>query len=345
MLRPWHHRIHGRPFARDPAIGVRWRAHGGSRTAAQRQNTMTFGSLFAGIGGIDLGLERAGLECRWQIETDPFCRSILEKHWPGVPKYGDITTIDAAELEPVDLIAGGYPCQPFSQAGKRAGESDHRHLWPHFQRILCILRPRFALLENVPGHLSLGFGGVLGDLAGLGYDAEWTCLRASDFGASHLRKRVFVVAYRGSQGRRENTRSSSGNEAADGRARRHICEPDGDYEPCGEGANVAYRTSGGLGELRQSYGLSRFGGSQGIDRVQHRGNACELGLPDTEQPELSGPERFDQERTASELCGPQMGDTTRQRRDWEGSREQQIENWKIKFIPNIRSRPKRSPLA
>lgn len=156
---------------------------------------MTFGSLFAGIGGMDLGLDRAGMVCRWQVEIDPFCRTILEKHWPGVPKYGDIRQLSGSELETVDLICGGYPCQPFSQAGKRGGAEDPRHLWPEFARLLRILGPRWVLLENVSGHLSLGFGEVLRDLAGLGYDAEWTCLRASDFGASHLRKRVFVVAH------------------------------------------------------------------------------------------------------------------------------------------------------
>jgi len=147
------------------------------------------------VGGIDLGLERAGMVCRWQVENEPFCIRVLEKHWPGVKRYGDIRATGADELEPVDCIAGGYPCQPFSQAGKRGGVEDPRHLWPEFARILLVLRPRFVLLENVPGHLSLGFGEVLGDLARLGYDAEWLCLRASDFGASHLRKRVFVVAY------------------------------------------------------------------------------------------------------------------------------------------------------
>jgi len=157
---------------------------------------MTYGSLFSGIGGIDIGMDRAGFFCRWQVEIDPFCAKVLEKHWPGVKRHGDIRTLTGDELEPVDLICGGYPCQPFSQAGKRAGTADERHLWPEFARIAGVLRPRYLLLENVPGHLSLGFGDVLRDLAGLGYDAEWCCLRASDFGASHLRKRVFIVAYR-----------------------------------------------------------------------------------------------------------------------------------------------------
>jgi DNA (cytosine-5)-methyltransferase 1 len=135
------------------------------------------------------------MECRWQIEVDPFCTKVLEKHWPHVRRYGDIRRVDPAELERVDLICGGYPCQPFSQAGKRQGEADARHLWPEFARLLRVLRPRFALLENVPGHLSLGFGTVLGDLARIRYDCEWESLSAKSFGAEHQRRRIFIIAY------------------------------------------------------------------------------------------------------------------------------------------------------
>jgi DNA (cytosine-5)-methyltransferase 1 len=157
--------------------------------------TITVGSLFSGIGGLDLGLERAGMRVVWQSEIDPYACRVLAKHWPDVPNLGDITTIDWTDVEPVDLICGGYPCQPFSLAGTRAGTADRRHLWPHFADALRHLRPRWALLENVPGHLSLGFGRVLGDLAELGYDTEWQCIPAAAVGAPHLRWRVFVVAH------------------------------------------------------------------------------------------------------------------------------------------------------
>jgi site-specific DNA-cytosine methylase len=156
---------------------------------------MNVGSLFSGIGGLDLGLERAGMTVRWQSEIDPYCCKVLRKHWPAVPNLGDVTTIDWSTVEPVDLICGGYPCQPFSLAGTRAGENDARHLWPRFADAIRHLRPRYALLENVPGHLSLGFGRVLGDLAELGYDCEWDCIAAAAVGAPHLRYRIFVVAY------------------------------------------------------------------------------------------------------------------------------------------------------
>lgn len=164
----------------------------------------TFGSLFSGIGGIDLGLERAGWTCRWQVEIDDYCRRVLSKHWPDVPKHGDVRELTGSELEPVDLVAGGFPCQPVSHAGRRRGTADERWLWPEFRRVLGLLRPRFILVENVPGLLTVNggaaFGEILGDLAALGYDAEWENLPAAAFGAPHLRYRVFLVAYtRGQQ--------------------------------------------------------------------------------------------------------------------------------------------------
>jgi len=159
----------------------------------------TFGSLFAGVGGIDLGLERAGWECRWQVEWDPFCQHVLAHHWPDVPRYGDITAVDWSGVERVDLLAGGFPCQPFSAAGRQAAQADPRWLWPEFRRAIRALRPALVLVENVPGLLAVNdgtaFGDVLGDLAESGYDAEWDCLPASAFGALHERDRVWLVAY------------------------------------------------------------------------------------------------------------------------------------------------------
>lgn len=158
---------------------------------------MTHGSLFAGIGGFDLGFERAGIETRWQVEIDPFCQKVLTKHWPKVKRYGDIRECGAHNLESVDIISGGFPCQPVSVAGRKLAQADERWLWPDFYRIVCELRPRFAILENVTGLLA-GYGGmgdVLRDLAAGGFDAEWQVLRASDFGAPHTRERICVIAY------------------------------------------------------------------------------------------------------------------------------------------------------
>lgn len=162
---------------------------------------LTFGSLFAGVGGIDLGLERAGMQCRWQVEIDEYCRRVLAKHWPEVKRYGDIREVKS--LESVDVVAGGFPCQPASVSGERRGIEDERWLWPEFFRVICMVRPRFVVVENVPGLLSVNggtaMGEVLGDLASGGYDAEWQVLSAGSFGAPHLRERLFLVAYPSSE--------------------------------------------------------------------------------------------------------------------------------------------------
>ena len=143
---------------------------------------MKVGSLFSGIGGIDLGLERAGMRVVWQCERDPWCRKILTKHWPEVPKYDDITTLDPQTVEPVDILAGGFPCQDLSVAGKRAGlkKGTRSGLWLEFARLIRALRPKYVLVENVPGLLvNHALGRVLGDLAESGYDAEWQVLSAA----------------------------------------------------------------------------------------------------------------------------------------------------------------------
>ena len=155
---------------------------------------MTVGSLFSGIGGIDLGLQRAGMTIAWQVEKDDWCRNVLTKHWPTVPKYDDITTLRAGDLEPVDLLCGGFPCQPVSSAGKRLAQSDQRWLWPEFARVIRALRPCHVLVENVSDLLARGFGDVLGDLAGIGYRTEWACIPAAAFGLPQRRWRVFIVA-------------------------------------------------------------------------------------------------------------------------------------------------------
>ncbi len=161
---------------------------------------MRVGSLFSGIGGLDLGLERAGMRVVWQVENNPYCRKVLAKHWPDIPCYEDVTTLTGKELEPVDVICGGFPCQPVSVAGTQKGTHDKRWLWPEFNRLLRILRPRYAILENVPGLFTVQhgkiFGDILRDLAEGGYDAEWNCLPAAAVGAPHLRYRVFIIATR-----------------------------------------------------------------------------------------------------------------------------------------------------
>ena len=156
---------------------------------------LTVGSLFSGIGGLDLGLERAGMEVIWQSEIDPYGCRVLKKHWPEVVNHGNIKEIKWGNVVRPDIICGGYPCQPFSTAGKRNGTDDPRHLWPWVREAISELRPKYAILENVRGHVSLGLNVVLGEMASIGYDAEWQIVSAASVGAPHRRDRVIIVAY------------------------------------------------------------------------------------------------------------------------------------------------------
>ena len=157
--------------------------------------THAIGSLFSGYGGLDLAVDMVlDAEPAWFVEFDDAPSKILNRHWPGVPNYGDVTKVDWSALPPVDILTGGYPCQPFSAAGRRKGTDDERHLWPYVRDAIRVLRPRIVLLENVAGHRSLGFDQVLGDLAEDGADVWWTSLRASDIGAPHHRERLFILA-------------------------------------------------------------------------------------------------------------------------------------------------------
>jgi DNA (cytosine-5)-methyltransferase 1 len=155
---------------------------------------MTFLDLCAGIGGFTLGLERAGMICVGQIEIDRFCNRILTRHWPSVPKWGDIKEVRPDELPDFELVCGGYPCQPFSCAGKRKGADDPRHLWPYIRTIIAAKRPNWCLFENVVGHISMGLDEVLADLEALDYTATAVCIPACAIGANHERERVWILA-------------------------------------------------------------------------------------------------------------------------------------------------------
>jgi DNA (cytosine-5)-methyltransferase 1 len=157
----------------------------------------TFLSLFSGIGGLDLGLERAGWECVGQVEIDPWRQQVLARHWPNVPRWGDIREVDPHDFPRADLIAGGFPCPPFSSAGRRLGMADERWAWPDMVGVVRVVGPRYVLVENVAALLDAAdaFGTILADLAALGFDAEWGVLSACAVGAPHTRERLFLVAY------------------------------------------------------------------------------------------------------------------------------------------------------
>lgn len=157
-------------------------------------------SLFSGIGGIDLACEWAGIKTVAMCEREPFCQKVLHKHWPDVPIYDDVCTLtkerlEADGIETIELIHGGYPCQPFSNAGNRQGAEDDRHLWPEVCRLIKTIKPRWFVGENVAGHVTLGLDIVLADLESIGYAWETFVIPASAVDARHRRDRIFIVAY------------------------------------------------------------------------------------------------------------------------------------------------------
>jgi DNA (cytosine-5)-methyltransferase 1 len=156
---------------------------------------LTFLDLCAGIGGCSLGLEQAGMECKGQVEIEDYCTTILEKHWPHVPKWKDIRTLDLTELPATDLICGGFPCQPFSSAGRRGGNDDSRYLWPEVFNIVKALRPSWCLFENVTGFIQLGLDQALSDLESCGYACQALAIPACSVKAPHKRERVWIIAH------------------------------------------------------------------------------------------------------------------------------------------------------
>lgn len=232
---------------------------------------MKIGSLFSGYGGLDMGVQSVlGGEVAWHVEFDAAPSKILAHHWPDVPNYGDITKVDFSQVEPVDIITGGFPCQDLSLAGRRAGmrPGTRSGLWADYLRAIDTLRPKLAVIENVRGLLSgcaeseadsdLGpcprcagdksarhapnvraLGRVLIDLARIGYDARWVGLRAADAGAPHNRFRVFVLAYPASARRSEGEdRGTGGSHAGAGSWRLELERGSGERASTAEDADI-----------------------------------------------------------------------------------------------------------
>lgn len=198
-------------------------------------------STFSGVGGLELGMERAGVTTVGQVELDPYCREVLATHWPEVPRHDDVRTAPAwwlGEQRPrVDIVSGGFPCQPFSSLGLGRGTGDERWGWPWMADVVRAVRPRYVVVENVPRLLrdADAFGWVLGDLHELGFDAEWSIVPACAVGAPHPRERLFLVAYPQSvdgeqplhlQAAVEAGRAGAGAAGGDARADRWLPEPD-----------------------------------------------------------------------------------------------------------------------
>lgn len=160
---------------------------------------ITVGSLFSGIGGIELGLERTGgFKTIWQCENDAYASAVLRKNYPKVPNFGDIKRVDWSNVEKPNLLCGGFPCQDISIAGKKQGikEGTRSGLWFEFEKAICILQPRIVVIENVPELANNGGTIVLGSLAKMGYNAAWFVISAKEVGAPHKRERFFIVANR-----------------------------------------------------------------------------------------------------------------------------------------------------
>jgi DNA (cytosine-5)-methyltransferase 1 len=255
--------------------------------------------MCTGYGGLDVAVEaHFGAKLAWYSELDKNCSQVLEHHWPGVPNHGDLTKADWSSVEPVDIMCAGFPCQPFSHAGKREGVEDERAIWPIISNAISVLRPSIVVLENVAGLLTLGATGVIADLARLGYDCRWGVIRASEASAAHQRKRWFCIAYSSSVGRGEGSRhlSSHGWEAV-----RSI----GDIEPSRSDKPTAHTTVVGLEGVRPECGLEE---ESGEPRRLSRFGAYEPSIRRWERAiKRLAPEPVDGKGVASEFVEWMMG--------------------------------------
>jgi len=173
--------------------------------------------LFSGIGGFSIGLEKVGFETVAFCEIERYCQEVLRRHWPDTPIYGDVKQLTGDQLRAdgiiPDVIVGGYPCQPFSVAGRQRGEEDERHLWPEVHRLIRELRPRWVICENVSGHIKLGLDEVLSTLEAEGYTVWPFIIPACAVDAPHKRDRVWIVAY---SNRSSDRRAPRQDESANG---------------------------------------------------------------------------------------------------------------------------------
>lgn len=218
-------------------------------------------SLFAGIGGLDLGLERAGVTCVGQVEIDPYCQQILAKHWPHVPRHDDVTTaaqwwLNGEDRPHVDVVFGGFPCQPSSQVGLKLAQADERWMWPEFAAVIAAVRPAYVLAENVPGLRTRGLDIVLADLDRLGYVARAGLASACSVGAPHTRERVFTLAHAAGQGRGTGRHDGGGPRATG----------DADHERAQPARGAWWAVEPGVG--RVAYGIPTR-----VDQCRTLGNA------------------------------------------------------------------------
>ena len=240
---------------------------------------MTHGSLFSGIGGIDLGFEWAGIETKWQVEIDEYCQKLLSIRFPHTKKFTDVRKVGSHNLEKVDIISGGFPCQDISVAGKGAGiEGERSGLWTELHRVISELRPRFAFIENVPMLTIRGGGRVISDLAEIGYDAEWQIVGADDVGAWHRRKRIWIVAYSEHNGSSPTDGQREKIESPKPTGKKSVGEFEGRSDLQDVSDTTSKRRCGGdttrknakdVGELRRSERFGYWSFEPDVGRVAH----------------------------------------------------------------------------
>lgn len=278
---------------------------GKRRSARQRKPRLL--SLCSGVGGIDLSWEMAGGEIAGQCEIDGFCQQVLAKHWPDVRRVSDIRSVWGDSFNgPIDLIAGGIPCQPWSVAGLRRGAADQRHLWPEMLRIIDIYQPAFVLIENVSGFIGLALDGVLADLDASGYEAGALVLPAAAVGAPHRRERVFIVGHTRHTQRagRDAPQTGSARGAGAGEQPRHESASSGGDVDRAAGTDVAREghlqwaaTECGCEDVAHATSGSRCGATQ---------RSCGLTLagdPSTTGDVVNASSAGHQERNVSRVAG------------------------------------------
>jgi DNA (cytosine-5)-methyltransferase 1 len=208
--------------------------------------------LFSGIGGFSLGLERAGMRTVAFCERDEYCRAVLRKHWPDVPCFDDIHTLDADRLDRlgrIDLVCGGFPCQPFSVAGEQKGKADDRHLWPEMCRVIALARPTWVIGENVAGLVTMVLDEVLTDLESLGYTTRTFVIPAAAVGAPHRRDRLWIIATNANRSgddgaSRDVAHSPSERQPVERHAVQHCSPPDSwQADQSGSGSQILANTN------------------------------------------------------------------------------------------------------
>lgn len=253
------------------------------------EEKLTHLSLFSGIGGLDLAAEWAGFETVGQCEWADYQTKVLEKHWPDVPRWRDIRTLtkesfyERTGLRTVDIISGGFPCQPFSVAGKQKGKGDERYLWPEMLRVIRELAPRWVIGENVPGILRLAAADVVADLEREGYDVAVFDFEAAAVGAPHRRERVAFVANRvatlaDNASCKRRTRSQIKEICIKDTNDSGVCEAMGDTDKSDCRGDNGRRKPSGLTERRwwsvePDVGRVAYGVPNRVDRLKCLGNA------------------------------------------------------------------------